>query len=180
MSEDGGYDEGHIRRSACGAGQSGGVWNTDFTSVDNSHGAHFQRYGLVAALALCVVTDFAAAFAMREINMKAGVETLIIALFVLLGVKSWIANFPFQFSAFIETLIVFIILPFLLATATRLVLRKIKSREWTNALFDTVFSPIQLFSLAIVIFAMFAGQTKIIIDNFNTLSLVPPRQGILH
>ncbi|MEA2053268.1 MAG: hypothetical protein U9O90_10725 [Euryarchaeota archaeon] len=30
---------------------------------------------------------FAAAFAMREINMKAGVETLIIALFVLLGVK---------------------------------------------------------------------------------------------
>ena len=87
---------------------------------------------------------------------------------------------PFQFSAFIETLIVFIILPFLLATATRLVLRKIKSREWTNALFDTVFSPIQLFSLAIVIFAMFAGQTKIIIDNFNTLSLVPPRQGILH
>ena len=47
----------------------------------------FARYGLVAALALCVVTDFAAAFAMREISMKAGVETLIIALFVLLGVK---------------------------------------------------------------------------------------------
>ena len=33
------------------------------------------------ALAFCVITDFAAAFAMREINMKAGVETLIIALF---------------------------------------------------------------------------------------------------
>lgn len=79
---------------------------------------------------------------------------------------------PFPFSAFIETLIVFIILPFLLATTTRLVLGKLKSREWTNALFDTVLSPIQLFSLAIVIFAMFAGQTKIIIDNFNTLSLV--------
>ena len=47
----------------------------------------FARYGLVAALALCVITDFAAAFAMREISMKAGVETLIIALFVLLGVK---------------------------------------------------------------------------------------------
>ncbi len=47
----------------------------------------FSRYGLVAALVFCVITDFAAAFAMREISMKAGVETLIIAMFVLLGVK---------------------------------------------------------------------------------------------
>ena len=47
----------------------------------------FQRYGLVMALAFCGLTDFAAAFAMREISMNAGVETLIIALFVLLGVK---------------------------------------------------------------------------------------------
>ena len=47
----------------------------------------FQRYGLIAALAFCVITDFAAAFAMREISMKAGVETLIIAMFVILGVK---------------------------------------------------------------------------------------------
>jgi hypothetical protein len=38
-------------------------------------------------LAFCVITDFADAFAMREIRMKAGVETLIIALFVLLSVK---------------------------------------------------------------------------------------------
>lgn len=79
---------------------------------------------------------------------------------------------PFQFSAFIETVMVFIIFPFLLATTTRWVLRKIKGQEWTNTLFDTVLSPIQVFSLAIVIFAMFAGQTKIIVDNFNTLSLV--------
>ncbi|KAF5432731.1 hypothetical protein C5S39_02935 [Candidatus Methanophagaceae archaeon] len=47
----------------------------------------FSKYGLVAALALCVVTDFAAAFAMRAISVKAGVETLIIALFVIMGVK---------------------------------------------------------------------------------------------
>ena len=38
-------------------------------------------------MAFCVITDFAAAFAMREISMKAGVETLIIALFVIMGVK---------------------------------------------------------------------------------------------
>lgn len=78
----------------------------------------------------------------------------------------------FQFSAFIETLIIFIIFPFLLATATRWAHRKIKNQKWTNTLFNTVLSPIQLFSLAIVIFAMFAGQTQIIIDNFNILSLV--------
>ena len=47
----------------------------------------FQRYWLVAALAFCVIPDFTTAFAMREISQKAGVETLIIALFVLLGVK---------------------------------------------------------------------------------------------
>ena len=47
----------------------------------------FARYGLVMALIFCVITDFAAAFAIREISMKAGVETLIIAFFVLVGVK---------------------------------------------------------------------------------------------
>jgi len=47
----------------------------------------FQRYGLIAALAFCVITDFAVAFAMREISMKAGVETIIIALFVIMGVR---------------------------------------------------------------------------------------------
>ena len=47
----------------------------------------FQRYGLVAALAFCVITDFAAAFAMKEISMKAGMETIVIAMFVILGVK---------------------------------------------------------------------------------------------
>ncbi len=47
----------------------------------------FARYGLIAALAFCVITDFASALLMREISMKAGVETLIIALFVIMGVK---------------------------------------------------------------------------------------------
>ena len=34
----------------------------------------FQRYGLVVALAFCVLTDFAAAFAMREISMRMNVH----------------------------------------------------------------------------------------------------------
>ncbi|MCD6456187.1 MAG: hypothetical protein J7K81_05295 [Methanophagales archaeon] len=56
-------------------------------SVRGGLSSHFQRYGLVAALVFCVVTDFAAAFAIKGISMRAGVETLIIALFVLLCVK---------------------------------------------------------------------------------------------
>lgn len=47
----------------------------------------FAQYGLVAALAFCIVTDFAAALAIREISICAGLETIIIALFVILGVK---------------------------------------------------------------------------------------------
>ncbi len=47
----------------------------------------FARYGLMAALAFAVLTDFASALLMREISMKAGLETLIIALFVLIGVR---------------------------------------------------------------------------------------------
>jgi len=69
------------------SGKSGGTWNSGCTSADSSNGTCIHKYGLVASLALCVVTDFAAAFAMRAINVKAGVETLIIALFVIMGVK---------------------------------------------------------------------------------------------
>ncbi len=47
----------------------------------------FARYGLIAALIFAIVTDFASALLMREISMKAGVETLVIALFVIIGVK---------------------------------------------------------------------------------------------
>ncbi len=47
----------------------------------------FKEYGLFAALLFCVVTDLMAAVVMKGISFKAGVETLIIALFVIVGVK---------------------------------------------------------------------------------------------
>lgn len=47
----------------------------------------FKEYGLFAALLFCVVTDLMAAVVMNGISFKAGVETLIIALFVIVGVK---------------------------------------------------------------------------------------------
>ncbi len=47
----------------------------------------FREYGLFAALLFCVGTDLMAAVVMKGISFKAGVETLIIALFVIVGVK---------------------------------------------------------------------------------------------
>ncbi len=47
----------------------------------------FRKYGLIAALGFCVLTDVGAALLMKEISLKAGLETFIIALFVILGVK---------------------------------------------------------------------------------------------
>ncbi len=47
----------------------------------------YSRYGLFAALIFAVVTDLLSALVIREISFKAGIETLIIALFVMLGVK---------------------------------------------------------------------------------------------
>lgn len=47
----------------------------------------FEKFGTWGALAFCVLTDFGAAFIMKEISLRAGIETLIIALFVVLGVK---------------------------------------------------------------------------------------------
>ena len=47
----------------------------------------FKQYGLFAALGFCVLTDLGAALVMRQISFKAGLETFIIALFVVLGVK---------------------------------------------------------------------------------------------
>lgn len=47
----------------------------------------FKHYGLIAALGFCVLTDIGAALMMRQISFKAGLETFIIALFLILGVK---------------------------------------------------------------------------------------------
>jgi hypothetical protein len=47
----------------------------------------FSKFGIWGALALCVLTDLGAALFMKEISVKAGIETIIVALFVILGVK---------------------------------------------------------------------------------------------
>lgn len=54
----------------------------------------YKKLGLLSALGFCVLTDFLSALFMKEISLKAGLETFIIALFVISGVKiaSFISN----------------------------------------------------------------------------------------
>ena len=47
----------------------------------------FKEYWLFAALLFCVATDLMAEVVMEGISFKAGVETLIISLFMIVGVK---------------------------------------------------------------------------------------------
>ena len=47
----------------------------------------FAKFGLWAALGFCVLTDLGAAFAMKQISIRAGIETFIVAIFVIVGVK---------------------------------------------------------------------------------------------
>jgi len=79
---------------------------------------------------------------------------------------------PFQFSAFFETLLVFIVLPFILALLTRYILTKIKNHDWAHNFIDTIVSPFQTVTLVLVLLVMFAGQTTIILNNFGPLLIV--------
>ena len=47
----------------------------------------FKYYGLISALGFCILTDLGAALVMKQISLKAALETFIIALFLILGVK---------------------------------------------------------------------------------------------
>ena len=44
--------------------------------------AVFEKFGVWGALAFCVLTDILSALFMKEISIKAGVETIVIAIFV--------------------------------------------------------------------------------------------------
>jgi hypothetical protein len=47
----------------------------------------FAKFGLWGALSFCILTDLGAAFIMKEISIRAGIETFVIAVFVIIGVK---------------------------------------------------------------------------------------------
>ncbi|MCT4563228.1 MAG: hypothetical protein N4A68_02710 [Maledivibacter sp.] len=47
----------------------------------------FDKAGVWGALGFCVLTDFISALVMKGVSIKAGIETFIIAIFVVIGVK---------------------------------------------------------------------------------------------
>ncbi|HIC91931.1 MAG TPA: hypothetical protein EYP21_07745 [Syntrophaceae bacterium] len=57
----------------------------------------FGKYGLWGALAFCIITDLGAALIMTKMSLKAALETFVIALFVIVGVRvaSFVSKFIF-------------------------------------------------------------------------------------
>ena len=79
---------------------------------------------------------------------------------------------PFQLSAFFETVVVFIALPFVLAALTRHILTKVRGKERKKAIIGRISPPLQLATLSVVIFLMFFGQSKVIADNIGPLLII--------
>ncbi|MTI60060.1 MAG: hypothetical protein FH762_08815 [Firmicutes bacterium] len=47
----------------------------------------FANYGIWGTLIFCIVTDFGAAYLIKEVSINAAIETIVIAIFVIAGVK---------------------------------------------------------------------------------------------
>jgi len=47
----------------------------------------FVKFGIWGALGFCVLTDLMSALIIKEVSFRAGIETLVIAFFVIAGVK---------------------------------------------------------------------------------------------
>ncbi|MCG8410110.1 MAG: hypothetical protein MI739_02375 [Bacteroidales bacterium] len=47
----------------------------------------FAKFGLTGALLFCILTDLGCAFILKEINLKASIDTIVIAVFVFVAVK---------------------------------------------------------------------------------------------
>ncbi|MEM2943908.1 MAG: hypothetical protein QXN93_07205 [Methanomassiliicoccales archaeon] len=79
---------------------------------------------------------------------------------------------PIQIEAFIEALLVFVITPMALAGMTRYAMKRLKGEERGREIISKISTPLQMATLVIIIFFMFSGQTKVIVDNAGPLALV--------
>ncbi len=79
---------------------------------------------------------------------------------------------PFQVSALIETMLVFIVLPFILAAATRWVTKKAQHKKWQDTQVARKLPNLQILILVVIIFFMFANQSEIIVNNAAPLSII--------
>jgi len=79
---------------------------------------------------------------------------------------------PIQLSALVETFAVFIILPFALAGIVRWGMKKARSEEWRNDVLGRSLPNLQVLTMVVIIFLMFAAQTDIILENIGPLSII--------
>jgi ACR3 family arsenite transporter len=97
------------------------------------------------------------------------IQIVLIPLYLLLFAGEIV---PFHFSALIETFIVFIVLPFVLAFLTNRGIQRAMGADWKEKRMRKLPIALQTSTLAIAIFFMFAGQTNVIIDNVGPLLIV--------
>ncbi len=79
---------------------------------------------------------------------------------------------PFQLTSLVETIVVFIILPFLLAYITNRLMIHTKGEEWKDQRLSSLPMAVQTLTLAAVVFFMFASQTEVITSNFGPILAV--------
>lgn len=79
---------------------------------------------------------------------------------------------PIQISALVETFMVFILLPFILAGLLRWSMRIIRSEEWRDKLLGRTLPNLQVLTLVVIIFFIFAVQTDVILGNIVPLSIL--------
>lgn len=96
-------------------------------------------------------------------------QVLLIPVYLVLFVGKVV---PFQFGALIETMLIFILLPFVCAGLTRVCLRHIKGEDRAKEMIEKILSPFQTITLTATLLIMFAGQTTIILNNIGPLSIV--------
>jgi ACR3 family arsenite efflux pump ArsB len=79
---------------------------------------------------------------------------------------------PFQVSALVETFAVFIVLPFALAGVTRWAMKRARSEEWRNDVLGRTLPNLQVMTLVVIIFFIFASQADVILENLGPLSII--------
>jgi ACR3 family arsenite transporter len=111
--------------------------------------------------------DVPLGLALLPINLI--VQILLIPVFLLLFAGELI---PIPLWAFVETSIVFIVIPFAGAILTNWAVVRSNGSEWKEKRLAKPPIQIQTITLALIIFFMFGSQTQMIMDNLLSLSVV--------
>ncbi|GLV63643.1 arsenic resistance protein [Bacillus mycoides] len=101
------------------------------------------------------------------VNLILQVLLLPIYLFLFAGVMKTVAV-----SVLVESIVIVIVLPFLLAHATKFIMNKMKKAEALENKIIPFFSSAQIVFLSLAIVAMFASQGKYLLQNMNVVLLL--------